>query len=413
MKPENSGGRRDAGCPHFQGGRSGILATTGAGLGCEQKIEKSKVQGKTDRTMGVAAFARGEEGGEGEEYVEVDVAYLVPRLYDHVYLMADGVGYGMHELSGEIEGGVDTVEELRLEKQGEVKEVRLVFLIPEEAENLALQLLDYEYGNLLVPIQGDSKLARGGAGLPAGSVDEARTAQLELATRGVNLRESYGGREAPEGLRFAVVEMVGRSRAEVGGVGNIVEIDPTEYLWLRSTGGYLQYGQPVDDPAGAVIRFTPEIIQSQEVAFLVPETADRFRLGLRVANEVVELDATRRGPEGLPRTRGRLRDGEVMEVLFFGGRRQGDRFILDLGIRPLIEASGLEIQACEQFILELGDRDEWLDEAATAALPHGPPEPFIVPPGTAVRFELAFAASEAPVDLRVRGFRTEERITLQ
>lgn len=388
------------------------LQTSWQNIHPKQEVEKSKLEGKRDQTRGVGGFARGETA-EDQEYVEVDVAYMIPKLHDHVYLLADGVAYALDEGTERIDGGMDPASELLIEKQGEVKELEVLFLVPEDAEHLALQLLDYSYGHVLVPVRGKTKRARGNGRPPKGCIDEKATENLEIATQGIDFSDAYEGLPAGPGRTFAIVDLVGMSLSRGGEVRNIVEIDPTQYLWVTTDGGFMHYAQPYDGTRGRPIRFTPEVFQHQTVAFLIPATADRLRLGVRERNEVVELDVTERRPKEMPRARAVHTDGDVMEVLFFGSRRLANQVILDLGIRPLAKERGLEIQLSAQFMLVAGERELRMDAGATGALPHPPPRPFIVPPGTPVRFELAFTTDDIPTGLRVRGFRSETTIGLE
>jgi len=375
----------------------------------KQAIEKSKLEGKRDHTQGVGGFARGETAAD-REYVEVDVAYKIPRLRDHLYLLVDGVAYALAHTT-DTHRAVDPSSEMVIELQGDTKEIELVFAIPEDADHTALQLLDYTNGHVLVPVRGKVKRARGDGRLPKGCVDERSTASLEIATRGVRFSEIFGDEQAAPGRTFAIVDVVGRSLSRGGAMKNIVEMDPTRYLWVTTDGGFIFYAQPRTD--GHPIRFTPEVFQHQAIAFVVPDAIDRLRLGVRVENEVIGLDITERRPKGIPKARATHTDGEVMQVLFFGNRRQANQVILDLGIRPLAEERGLEIQPGAQFILVAGERELRMDAGATEALPHPPPRPFIVPPGTPVRFELAFTTDDTPTGLRVKGFRSETRIELE
>lgn len=388
------------------------LPTSWQSIHPRQEIEKSKLEGKSDHTFGVGSFAR-RETAEDREYVEVDVAYEIPSLRDHVYLLADGVAYALDEGNEPIEGSIDPNSELVIDKQGEVKDLDLLFLVPDDAEHLALQLLDYSDGHILVPVRGKIKRARGDGRPPKGCIDEKVTENLEIATRSNEFSDAYGRRQAGPGRTFAIVDLVGKSLSRGGGMGNIVEIDPTQYLWVTTDGGFVHYAEACGGTGGRPIRFTPEVFQHQTVAFLIPDTADRLRLGVRERNEVVELDLTELRPKGLPGAMARHTDGDVMEVLFFGSRRQAHQVIVDLGIRPLTEGRGLEIRPSSQFRLVAGERDLRMDAGATGALPHPPPEPFIVPPGTPVRFELAFTTDDTPTDLKVRGFRSETRIGLE
>lgn len=377
----------------------------------KQEVERSRLEGKPDRTMGSGGLLRG-GGGGSEEMVEVDVAYKIPRLADHFFVLADGLAYSLfdRELGGEDLADPDSG--LLIEKQGQVEELRIAAVVPQQASDLALQLLDYANGHVTAPIRGRVKRAIGDGQLPKDSLSEAVTSQLEIAARAVELQDRYGDRIAPSGLQFAVVELVGRSRSASGAMGNIVELDATRYLWVVFDDGYLAYAEPPPGPAGKLIRFPPELLLLQEVAFLVDEGAENLRLGIRVQNEVVELQLAGRKPR-LPPARGRHVDGDVMEVLLFDSQVSGDRVVLDLGLKSLLAEQGLEIQLAAQFLLRAGELDVELDRSATGSLTHSPPEPFIVPPGASVRFELAYTTAGVPSALRVRGFRSEGTIELR
>ncbi|MCP4201689.1 MAG: hypothetical protein GY769_07120 [bacterium] len=382
-----------------------IVETRWENVHPRQMVPKSKLEGKADRTMGVGAFARG--GGGDEELVEVDVAYKVPKWLDHVYLLADGVAYPLHERSEEIPGGVAPAAALEISGQGEVVAASLLFLVPQAAENLALRLFDYSYGHVTVPVRGKERKAFGKGKLPRGALGEAATGELELATVSVDFAQEYRGQAAPAERRWAIAGLLGKSLSSGGGVGNIVEIDPRGYLWLATDGGFIHYAEPRE-----VLRFTPEIYQHQEVAFLLPAGAERLALGARVGNQVVSLSLTDRAPRGMPDPTARHLDGGIMEIQLFGSRRDGELVILDLCVRPLAGARGLEIQPAAQFLLQAGASEARLDARATAALLHSPPEPFVVPPDTPVRFELAYRTRNTPDALRVRGFESEGRIEL-
>lgn len=387
------------------------LTTRWENIHPKERVEKDVLEGKVDRTRGVGGFARGESDA-GKEYVDVDVPYRVPKLVDHAYLLADGQAIPLDPATESLPGGVPIDEPFEISALGEVREAVLAFRVPEGAENLAFQFFDYQYGNILIPVQGDMEEARGSGGAPSNALATATTDILELAVHRLRFQERYGEQDAGEGRKFAVVTLGGRSLAGNAQQRSIVEIDPTEYLWVVSDGGYLHYGVAGSTDQGGDLRFTPEVYQQQEVAFLVPASAERLTLGARIQREVVVMDLSRRGPEGMPRARESHSDGDVMEVLLFGSRQEGDHWILDLGIRSLVEGQGIDVQAQRQFLLLAGETELQPDREVSASRPFGPPDPFVVPPGTEVRFELVYRTSDPPTALRIRGFRSEGRLDL-
>jgi len=383
-----------------------ILATRWENIHPKELVDRASLEGRSDRTMGVGAFSGG--GGGRTEYVEADVAYQVPRLLDHLYALTDGAAVSLHPATGTLPGGADPEGGLFLPGLGSVKTLALAFLVPGEPQDLALQFFDYNYGNVVVPVRGDAAQA-GDAVAAAGEIlARVETDVLDVSATGLSFRDRYNGQQAPAGWRYAVVSLQGQSHSEGGGMGNIVQLDPLEYAFVTTDGGYLRYaaGGSVDD--AGVIRFTPEVAQRQELAFLVGEEDEALALGLRLRNEVVTLGLTEGDPEGFPRReRARHEDGDVLEVSLFGGRREGEVWIVDLGVRPLVEGQGLEIQAGAQFLLQTAEGEISPDLGASAARVGRPPEPFIVPPGTPVRFELVFPLKGEAEGIRYRGFRSE------
>jgi hypothetical protein len=392
-----------------------ILDSEWTNIHPKQKVEKSKLEGKQDRTMGVGGLMGGRsDAAKKEELVEVDVAYVVPSLRDHAYVLADGESFALDELTGTIAGGVPPDKGLSLPKQGDVKKVRLVYAVPEKAKNLAFRFFDYSYGHILIPVKGSLTLAAGSGPAPAKGAGFGRIEDetLELTATAIDFGPSYADEEAPAGWRYAVVKLSGKSLSAGGSAKNIVQIEPREYVWLTTAQGHLYYARGGSTTDQGYIRFTPDFFQSQEVAFLVPDSEKAFSLGLRLQNRVHALALTAPPPAVPPaKALARHADGDTLEIFLFGARREKGLVILDLGIRSLV-SSGAEIQPEPQFIIEAGGEDVTCDEDATDALAHRPPEPFIVPPMGFVRFELAYATSASPSSLRYRGFRSEARLAV-
>jgi hypothetical protein len=99
-----------------------ILNTTWENIHPKQKVEKSKLEGKTDRSMGVGGL-RGGGTAKKEEYIDMDVAYLIKSIYDHAYLLADGLAYPLHQATEELPGGINIFEPFALQKLGDKKDV--------------------------------------------------------------------------------------------------------------------------------------------------------------------------------------------------------------------------------------------------------------------------------------------------
>ncbi len=389
-----------------------LLETEWKNIHPKQKIEKSKLEGKQDRTMGVGGLRGGKKKEKEEEYVDADVAYLVPNFFDHAYILADGETYPLDRLTESVPGGIGLKKEFFLPKQGDVKKVRFVYVIPENSRNIAFQFFDYSYGHILIPLKGDLKLAAGAGAARPKALGEFKDSFLELAATAIDFRAEYNEEEAPEGWRYAVVKLSGKSLSASAAEKNIVQVEPQEYIWVATKEGHLYYSSGGSTTEEGYIRFTPDFYQSQEVAFLVPAAEKEISLGMRVQNRVYSLALTA-APVTSPSTKpgATHQDGKTMEIMLFNARRDKGLVILDLGIRSQVK-SGIEIQTEAQFILKAGGEDIYFDEEATSALFHRPPTPFTVPPQTFVRFELAYETSEIPETLYFRGYESEKNFDL-
>jgi hypothetical protein len=318
----------------------------------------------------------------------------------------------LHAVTEEIPGGAKINDAFSIAKLGQTRDARLAFIVPGNAKNVALQYFDYEYGNILIPIRGDAKKAAGNGSIPGNTIDKAQTTKVDFAVHSLTYASSYNGTPAQEGWRYAIVGLGGRSKSATANVGDIVQIDPLKFVWLEGNGGYV-YPAAGGSMSNGVLRFTPEIYQLQEVAFQVPANAGRFRIGVRAENEVARMNVTSSKPDGLPRAKRSWKDGNTMEVMLFGTRQEGDHMIVDLGIRPLAtEGQGIEIQPDQQFLLLTGSGEVTADMPATWSRINRPPQPFTVPPGAPVRFELSFPARGNATAIRVRGFEGEGKLEL-
>ncbi|MFP4036275.1 MAG: OmpA family protein [Desulfobacteraceae bacterium] len=390
-----------------------VVQTRWENIHPKERVEKSKLEGKVDRTMGAGAFAGGGSSSRESEYVEVDVEYRVPRAADHLYGLADGLAVSLHGRSVDLPGGVSPSEGFSIPEHGQIRDIGMAFLVPEEASDVALQFFDYSYGSIILPIRGDKERARDPERLLEAALDRADTPLLEIAASDLEIRTTYAKEPAPQGRRWAVVGLAGRSKSQSQkGKSDIVQLDPVENIWFITDGGYFHYAEAGSTDENGMIRFAPEVYQQQEAAVLVPEGTERLRLGVRIRNDVVGLCLTKAEPEGPPSPLKSYVDGKTMEVLFFGQRTDGDLHILDLGVRPLAKGRGLEIQPTRQFFVVTEDGEKKIEAAATRELEHGLSEDFVVPPDTCVRFEAAFRAERQAAGLRVRGFSSEGILAL-
>jgi hypothetical protein len=386
-----------------------VLTTRWENIHPKQEVEKSKLERKRDITMGVGGLGM-KPSGRKTEYVEMDVAYKIERLLDHAYLLADGLAYALEAATEQVQGGVPWKKPFSLEKQGEIREARLVFLVSENAKHIAFQFFDYQYGHVTIPIGGDIEQARAGKALKNASA-QSKTALAEMLVAKLSFANGYMEKGAPAGWRYAVLSLGGKSLSISGDLRNIIQIDPLKSMWLSTPKGHLYYGAASATAEDGRLRFSPEVYQYQEVAFLVPADIQAFDLGVRLRNEVTWLNLAGTDRTVLPKSMAVHRDGSVAEILMLGIRRESGKQVLDLGIHSL-SSSGLAIQFA-QFRLYTPKGEMEVDSAATEALTRRPPKPFLIPPGMFVRFELAYDTGAIPTQLHYRGFQIEARIPLK
>lgn len=387
-----------------------VLQTEWENIHPKQKVKKSDLEGKPDRTMGVGGLT-GKKKETKEEYVDVDVFYLVPNLFDHIYCLADGQSVSLDGMTKEVADGTNPQGEFSIAKFGQKKLLSLVFLIPDTTENLAFQLFDFAYGHILVPISGDIELALGTGGAPGKALGSIKDNLIELAALKMDLRSDFEGEEAPAGWRYAVIQLGGKSLSQGGRVKNIIQIEPTEYIWLQTRDGFFYYCFGATTTEDGYVRFTPEVFQTQQLRFLVPAGDKDLALGIRIQNKVYSLPLSPDFSLKLPKASASHHDGKTMEIQLFGARREEGKVILDLGIQSLV-GSGVEIQTSPQFMLEAGGEKIEFDESATAELLRRPPEPFVIPPQTFIRFELAYETEATPTSLHYRGYESEKTFDL-
>ena len=381
-----------------------VVSTEWENIDPRERVRKDR---RPDRTMGLGNFANASPPPSSSEMVEADVAYQVPAFVDHAYVVVGGRARALHPATEALEDGARLREEFTLPRLGDRRRVRFAYLVPEAATDIALRYLDYSYGQIELPLLGSPESAAR-ADRTSRPLDRLEHQSLELA---VDAFETLDSGSEP-GRRTARVTLAGKSLSQVReGIRDIVQLPLMESVWLELDGGYvIAPAESSSDP----LRFTPELFQEQTILFHIPERVDGASLGVRIANDVYHLELGLARPRGLPRPRSSLRDGDVLEVRYFGQRIDGEHLILDLGLVPVGEATGVDVQVAAQFRVRAGSEDLRIDRNATQALPHGRAYDFVLAPGTPIRFELAYRVPPggAPTALRYRGFTLEGELEL-
>lgn len=374
-----------------------VLDTEWRNLQAPEWVRRSSLEGKADRSMGAGGLAAGSRS-DADATTLADFGYKVPKLADHLFAIADGYAV---DLAG---GSIAPDQPLQIARYGETITLRLAFRVAESATSLALQFFDYRQGHITLPLAGD----------PEPVVPEALeriAGALELNATLVDRGEQVGEQALPEGWRFAEVLLSGRSLAESGGIGSILEVHTFSDTWIKVDGGYLVAPVPGSDHNPALLRFTPAYFQQRRLLFALPAASPNHRLGLRLGKHVLKIDLSEQAPSGPPEALASQEDGSAMTVQVYGLRHGDGGDVLDLGVKPRAAGKGLEIDIGRQFAMVAAGERVAPDIEATAALAFGAAPRLIVPPETPVRFELAFPA-RAPQALALRGFAGEVQIPL-
>jgi len=399
-----------AGVKAPEGMEAVILITRWTNVHPRQKVSRASLEGAGDRSAGAGGLFSG--GGDQGEMVDMDVAYKVPLPVRHLWLIGGGEAFPLRPESGELPDGMVANKAFGIARMGETRDARMAWFVPRGMSDLELRLFDYDNGHISLPVAGDMKKAESPSKTKA--VDAGKSGELELSVLGMRSVETYAGQKAPEGWRFSVVDLLGKSIAKQGKMGALVFADPSKYVWLTGDGGTLHYGLPPENGTGSIV-FTPEVASRQSVTFVVPETEKHFRLGLRGRSDVLSLKATAEPPSAVPAATAQVQDKGALTLGLVGLRREKGITILDLLATPESGGKGVEVHADQQFILKVGKSEYRPDANLTRRLYRQPPGPFIIPPATPVRFELAYALPDnapAPSQLRYRGFAGEASIPL-
>ncbi len=376
-----------------------VLQTRWKNIHPKKRVSLDAIKSRSDRTMGAGGLFNGSGKGPKKRYVERDVAYVVEKPVDHLFLIIDGFAIPLSRLTESLNGGIPPDKKLVIEKRGDQKSINLVFEAPEDARNIALQFFDYAYGNIHIQLKGNRSTKP-----EVSFIDMARSKELELLSLFYRYSQSYSNYIAQKGWKFLVVTISGRSLSRNRKIKNIVQINPKKYAWVRTDGGYIYYAFGGSVNNKGLLLFVPEFYSSHEIAFVVPETMKNFSLGMRLKSTVLRLKLTRQPPLGMPAAISRFNDGNTLELLIFGIKKTKDDTLLDLGISPLVKNRGLEINAKAQFILKTSD--------GKTAMYLSPPEPFVIPPKTPVRFNLVYKTKGPLKELIYRGINKEIRIPL-
>lgn len=379
--------------------------------------------------------------------LEVSTEYRFNDLADHAYVVVNGSRLARLVPGAEEAPGHLAVRPFRIERPGERVRGNLVFELPvEEVHTLEFRLYDDAHGRVQVPLRSGDPVAQLEPLVPL-AVNEI----VELGVYGLELSDVLDGRAAPEGMRFAVVELLARSmftfeadatafdpHAQAGErtvVGTVADwLEAHHYLHLVADGvhAYAPDAQGTTLPADP--RFLPDVMTGGRVVFTVP--ADTTSLTLRadfpnarlpdrsvIRPEAIELALVGATPAPAERTAlWSVRD-DTLEVSINAMRVEETFAGVAAGERRFV--------VLEVAVHNLGQRPEWfqtaeqlryVDASGRQSAPHEatfegryrPTEHVWVPEAQTRVFEVAYLvpASERQPRLAYRGFTLAEIVAL-
>lgn len=380
-----------------------ILVTRWENIHPKQSVPRAQLKSGADRSFGAGSLLSGGGKAKASDMVELDVAYQVRQPGLHAWLVTGGESHALRTESAALPAGVGPQDIFTVTRFGEKREVRLGWFVPKGSNNLALRFFDYDNGHINLPVAGT---ATGAVQAPAFTpLDSGTLDELDLKVISSRFSASWGETKAPSGWRYLQVDLLGKSLAKQADKGALVFADPTRYLWAQSDGGVLRYGEAPADGASTLV-FTPELPHRQTVAFLVPEKTESFRLGIRGSSATLSLRATSSDAPPITPASNSISDGTALQLGLSGLHWDGQALVADLLATPAAAGKGVELDSAQQFLLKTGSSEQRPDSALSVRLYRQAPTPFVLPPGTPVRFELAFSLPPGaePTALRFRGF---------
>lgn len=247
---------------------------------------------------------------------QIPVAWQVPKLQDHVYLVVGGTRLLQLSADADALPGHLPAPKFQLDRLGEHKRGNLVFPLPAGLRPgadtaLELRVYDFAHGHLLLQLAGTPPAAAA----PVSPLQHNEV--VELGAFGVERRAELGGSKAPDGMVFVVVDLRACSTFRIDAdatafdpkakrgqrlqIGTVADwTDSRRYLQLVADG---VFGFPPAEvePAEALPpapRFLPDLPTGGMVAFLVPAAATSLQLRCDFPNAKSSLDGKLMRPKG-------------------------------------------------------------------------------------------------------------------
>lgn len=352
----------------------------------------------------------------------VPVQYVVPKLSDHLYAVADGAR--VLERPKLDAAGMLPFDQISLVHQNDTIEGKLAYAVPAGtlAGDVTLRFYDFAHGNMVLPL-----VSAGPERIEIPIVPAQHNSVVEAGIYSVRKLPVLGNQRAPAGMTFVAFDLRGRStvstsadasafdpnaakgsKIDVGTVADWKESRKYAQVVVDGEYGYLPLPQSELAPEP---RFLPDVFTGGTLAFLVPQKVQSLELrcdfpNARLPDGSVQrpqaltfaIEGTRPPPRALPAIASAKDDvfdvsvvGQQAASEFAGTRASGNQKFLVLNVSVKNNGSQQEFfQTRDQlkYVTEAGQQIVF-DRASLLGV-HPPSDLVYVPPGERRSFDLAY-----------------------
>ena len=373
---------------------------------------KKEISQSKDKGVGGLGFGTPKPQEQTQE-VELFTPYLVRNLPDNMYLVINNKHIAqIDKITNKLSAPLP-LKNLTLPEYEDELEGAIAFRsYKEEINSLLLVFFDFEQGHIQIPLM---ELSETKEEIPALITQENE--YLKISFYGIK----------PQGdisLIDLGVESVSR--------GNVVDLDFGRNVFLIEDGLYQYEALETEEIPFSLYgftRFLPHWERRGYLAFKIPPIQKSLSLLVNIPRaKPLSFNLNPNIPiSPLPQPVVTITDGEIAKIDILGLTRasmikgqypEKDQQYLILDIithcTPL-DQGNLILQSGKQFILTDQSGNKYSMAEVTQTIPHGIKSEQIVPPGTALRFNLAY---EVPLNIQkiilyYRGFTLEENIPLE
>ena len=226
---------------------------------------------------------------------KIPTEYQIPRLGDHLYLVADGRHVARVIAQDATPAGHVPLKDFKLSEIGDRIVGNVIFTLPaalNEFQSLELRFYDFAHGHMVVPLIAPPSAS---ALAPKPLAPPQKNEVVEAAVFGMNKFAEWNGAKAPQGMAYVVADL--RARSLFTYPGDATAFDPKAKPGAKMQIGTVadwteahRYCQLVVDGERAYMpvvpgttlpdapRFLPDVMTGGQVVFLAPAEAKSLEL---------------------------------------------------------------------------------------------------------------------------------------